>query len=148
MATQELIRQLNLKIQGWCNYYRHVVSKEVFSTIDHCIFRALQRWIKRRHPGKSTLWRKNKYYRREGNRDWIFYEKVLAKDGTVQTLNLFQASSVPIVRHVKIRRDATPYDPAFKEYFKKRHAKRLAKVRAKGLLGQLDGDGLRMARAV
>ncbi len=63
-------------------------------------------------------------------------------------LDLLSASSIPIVRDVKIRSNATPYNPAFKKYFAKRHAKRLAKVCALGLLGQLDGDGLRMARAV
>ncbi|MBS0351518.1 MAG: hypothetical protein JSR33_10110, partial [Proteobacteria bacterium] len=51
-------------------------------------------------------------------------------------------------RYHTIRCEATAYDLAFKEYFAKRHAKGLAKVRTLGLLGQLDKDGLRMARAV
>lgn len=63
-------------------------------------------------------------------------------------IDLCRASSIPIERHIKIRGEATPYDPAFKEYFAKRRAKRLAKVQVLGLLGQLDKDGLRMARAV
>lgn len=147
-TTSELIRQLNLKIRGWCNYYRHVVAKETFSKVDHNIFQALQRWIKRRHPKKNAQWRKNTYFRRLGNRGWIFFAKIREKDRTVQILDLFRASQVMIRRHVKIRSQATPYDPAFKEYFAKRHAKRLAKVKALGLLGQLDGEGLRMARAV
>src|SRR5262249_58715699 len=108
----------------------------------------IKRWIKRRHPEKSTQWRIKKYYRQDGNRHWIFYANTLSKDGTVRALNLIQAKHVPIKRHVKIKGDATPYDPVFKEYFNKRHAKCLAKVRAKELLGQLDGDGLRMAQAV
>ena len=32
-----LIQRLNPVIRGWGNYYRHVVSKEVFSDIDHAI---------------------------------------------------------------------------------------------------------------
>ena len=147
MATSELIRMLNLKIRGWCNYYRHAVSKKTFSKIDHSIFKALTHWAKRRHPEKNVHWRKDKYFRQEGNRNWVFYAKALTKKG-IEILDLFSASSVPIERHVKIRCEATPYDPAFKEYFAKRHAKRLAKVRKLGLLGQLDKDGLRMARAV
>ena len=147
-ATSELIRMLNLKIRGWCNYYRHVVSKKTFSTIDENIFKALNHWTKRRHPEKSSHWRNNKYFRHEDNRNWIFHAKTLTKKGIVAVVDLFRASLIRIERHVKIRGDATPYDPTLKEYFTKRHAKRLAKVRALGLLGQLDGDGLRMARAV
>jgi N-terminal domain of reverse transcriptase/Reverse transcriptase (RNA-dependent DNA polymerase) len=108
--------------------------------------KALNHWTKRRHPEKSTHWRNNKYFRHEDNRNWIFHAKTLTKKGAVAVVDLFCASSIRIERHVKIRGDAT--DPTLKEYFAKRHAKRLAKVRALGLLGQLDGDGLRMARAV
>jgi RNA-directed DNA polymerase len=148
LTTNQLIRVLNLRIQGWCNYYRHVVAKKTFSKIDHCIVKALLRWVKRRHPEKGVRWRINKYFRRRDNRQWIFHARVPTKDGTVRMLDLIQAGLIPIVRHVKIRSEATPYDPVFKEYFKKRHAIRLAKVKAKGLPGQLDENGLRMARAV
>jgi RNA-directed DNA polymerase len=29
-------------------------------------------------------------------------------------------STIPICRHIKIKSEATPYDPAYKEYFEKR----------------------------
>jgi RNA-directed DNA polymerase len=147
-VTSELIRQLNLKIRGWCNYFHHVVAKETFGKIDHNLFKAIQNWIKRRHPKKSAQWRKEKYFRRKGARNWIFFTKILTKDGKVEIRDLIRAKETPIIRHVKIRNEATPYDPAFKKYFEERHAKRLAKARKLGLLGRLDGDGLRMARAV
>ncbi len=146
-TTSDLIRKLNLKIRGWCNYYRHVVSKETFSKIDQRIFKKLKQWTKRRHPEKSVSWRMKKYFRQEGNRHWIFHAKVAVKESANKIIDLFYASEVRIERHVKIRCEATPYNPAFKEYFKKRHAKRLTKTRG-GLLGNLDGDGLRIARAV
>lgn len=149
VATSELIQKLNQKIRGWCNYFRHVVAKDIFSKVDHYIFKALQHWIKRRHPKKSVQWRNNIYFRHEGNRHWIFFAKIRTKEKkTMQTIDLFRASQVQIKRHVKIRSQATPYDTVFKEYFDKRHAARLAKAKASGLLGQLDRDGLRMARAV
>lgn len=141
--TSDLIRLLNQKIRGWCNYYRHVVSKETFSKIDCNIFKKLIQWIKRRHPNKNTQWRIKKYFKQVGNRRWVFY----AKDDLNKEINLFQASQVPIERHVKIKCEATSYNPVFKEYFKKRRTKRLAKAHS-GLLGHLDGDGLRIARAV
>ena len=146
-TTSELIRQLNPKIRGWSYYYRHVVAKETFSKVDDSVFKALKHWIKRRHPQKNAHWRMKKYFRKEGSRHWMFSVKTLTKEGTVQILDLFSAAKVSIKRHVKIRSDATPYDPAFREYLKKRHTKRLVKVKA-GLPGQLDGAGLRIARAV
>ncbi|NEU84605.1 group II intron reverse transcriptase/maturase, partial [Nostoc sp. UIC 10630] len=53
-ATQEaLIKHLNPIIRGWTNYYSTVVSKEVFSKLDHLVFLKLFRWAKRRHPKKQ-----------------------------------------------------------------------------------------------
>jgi RNA-directed DNA polymerase len=141
-ATFTLIRQLNTKIRGWCNYYRHVVAKDTFNKVDNYIYQALQRWIKRRHPEKSASWRKTKYFRREKLRNWIFYAKDPAEKGTI---DLYRASQTRIIRHVKIRGDATPYDPSFTAYLKVRYAKRLAGNR---ITGSSYSDGLRMARAV
>jgi hypothetical protein len=36
-------------------------------------------------------------------------------------LDLFLASSVKIKRHIKIRSDANPFDPAYIDYFEKRN---------------------------
>ena len=52
--TAQLIRQLNLKLSGWANYYRHVVAKRTFTYVDTQVFLALWTWIKRRHPHKSA----------------------------------------------------------------------------------------------
>ena len=47
-----LLRRLNTKLRGWCQYYRHAVSSNAFSRIDAAVFRILLRWTKRRHPRK------------------------------------------------------------------------------------------------
>ena len=39
--TIGLIRQLNQKIRGWVNYYRHVVAKRAFRFVDYLIFWAV-----------------------------------------------------------------------------------------------------------
>src|SRR4028119_1450682 len=49
-----LISRLNPIIQGWANYYAIVVSKKVFSDIDHLMCQKLLAWAKRRHPQKSA----------------------------------------------------------------------------------------------
>ena len=49
-ARQEnLIRLLNPLIAGWCHYYRAVVSKRVFSTLDCHLYHRLARWARVRH---------------------------------------------------------------------------------------------------
>lgn len=130
--TEELIRKLNARIRGWANYYRHVVSKETFSYIDHCIFQAVIRWIKRRHPNKSLGWMRNKYFRRQHLRNWIFSTKVRKKDEESINLDLFLASSVKIKRHVKIRCEANPFDPTYKDYFEKRDNRNKVSTRDAG----------------
>ncbi len=127
--AENLIRQLNPKIRGWSNYYRHVVSKKTFSYVDNGIFQTLQQWIKRRHPKKNAEWQQKKYFRSQGFRNWIFSAKSHDKKGNVIMLDLFKAAKVTIRRHVKIKGEATPYDPTFNEYFerrKKSHTKRSA----------------------
>lgn len=116
--TEDIIRLLNPKIRGWVNYYAHVCAKETFGEIDHHIFTALWRWSKKRHPNKSLKWIKAKYFRREKFRDWIFFAKT--KHDTSTYLDIVIANKTPIRRHIKIRANATPYDPKFQDYLDKR----------------------------
>jgi RNA-directed DNA polymerase len=118
--TENLIQQLNIKLRGWANYYRHVVAKETFGHVDNAIFKAILRWINRRHPLKSNKWKRKKYFRSDGLRRWIFSAPAKDQDGQKFFLDLFKAGKIPIRRHIKIRAEATPYNPSFKEYFLKR----------------------------
>jgi RNA-directed DNA polymerase len=115
--TTELIRQLNIKLSGWANYYRHSVAKRTFNYVDAQVFRALWAWTKRRHPNKSVLWRKDRYFRHLGLRSWVFFARVRDEFGRVTCLDLFSAANLPIVRHVKIQAHATPFDPTYGDYF-------------------------------
>lgn len=125
LETQVLIEILNPKIRGWGNYFSHAVSKATYNYIDHNIFKVLWQWAKRRHPNKSANWVKKKYFCSQGSRDWIFHTKVRSQEGKSSILTLIRMVSISIKRHVKIRCEATPYDPAFNEYFTKRGEKRL-----------------------
>ncbi|MCE3239001.1 MAG: ltrA 3 [Gammaproteobacteria bacterium] len=118
-----LIKQLNPKIRGWSNYYRHVCAKDTFTYVDHNIYQALWRWAVRRHPNKSATWIKDKYYRTEGNQRWVFYDKVKDKQGQIANLDLIKASKTPIKRHIKIQAEATPFNPAYHDYFDERTSK-------------------------
>ena len=111
-----MILQLNSKIRGWANYHRHVVSGEIFSKVDSSIYNSLWQWMKRRHRGKST-WLKKKYWSR-GSKPWTFSATVKAKNGTRRLYELIRACSINIVRHIKIRGDANPFDLEDFEYFR------------------------------
>ena len=116
-AKQEnLIRQLNPVIRGWANYHRHAVAKRAFSSLDYQIWIMLWQWAERRHPNKGARWIKKKYFITPGNRNWVFGAK--DKDGKMVTL--VKASDTAIVRHVKIKGDANPFDPGWNAYFEDR----------------------------
>ena len=59
---------------------------------------------------------KKKYFTSTGNRNWVFGCR--DKDGKAATL--VKASDTAIVRHVKIKGDANPFDPRWEAYFKDR----------------------------
>jgi RNA-directed DNA polymerase len=118
--TIDLIRQLNPKIRGWANYFRHQVSKKTFQRVDHFIFKALWRWTKRRHPEKGTRWVKKKYFSTLSDNQWVFYSNYVDKDGVPSCLYIWQTARTPIKRHIKIKAEANPYDPNYRDYFTQR----------------------------
>jgi RNA-directed DNA polymerase len=118
--TENLIHLLNPKIRGWANYHRYSCAKKTFSYVDYCIYKALWRWISRRHPGKGAKWRRQKYFRNHKSRNWIFTARISKGDGERAHIDLLSASSITIRRHIKIRANATPFDPDYTEYFERR----------------------------
>ena len=127
IKTEDLINLLNAKIIGWANYYKHVVSKAIFSKVDSQIFSIIWRWAKRRHPNKSKSWIQSKYFCRLGNANWVFNAGMVYHQGRYKLLHLIRANSIAIVRHIKIRAEANPYDPKHNEYFEKRRLRNKSK---------------------
>ena len=118
-----LIGALNPKIKGWANYHRHVASGRTFSYVDTAIYNSLWQWMKRRHRNKSKTWMKRKYWQ-NGSRPWIFSTRIKDKAGNRILYTLTRACSIGIVRHVKIKGQANPFDPAYDTYFKRRRFNR------------------------
>src|SRR5262249_51235180 len=101
--TQEaLIGQLNTRIRGWANYYRHVVSKRVFTDCDYQLFPLLWRWATRRHPRKSATWRVRRYWHASKEDHWRF--------ATAEGIQLEKHKAVPIRGRVLIQGAVSPYD--------------------------------------
>jgi RNA-directed DNA polymerase len=101
-APQETVsRDLNPIIRGWTNYYRAVVSKEVYATCDTLLYRKLRRWAKRRHPNKSMYWIVRRYWLLNRQKGWSFGTEKMA---------LWKHSKTPIQRYIKVQGTASPYD--------------------------------------
>ncbi|MGH8000440.1 MAG: group II intron maturase-specific domain-containing protein [Brasilonema sp.] len=100
-----LIAHLNPIIRGWANYYATVVSKVAYSELDNLVYQKLRAWAKRRHQNKSGEWVSNKYWHSVGKDNWVFSTK-----NGVNLLKLIDHSQTLIVRHVKVKGDASPFD--------------------------------------
>jgi RNA-directed DNA polymerase len=101
-----LIAHLNPIIRGWANYYRTQVSKDTFSELGEKVYRKLKSWGQRRHPNKSGEWVANKYWQTLGGDNWVFATRQEGKN----PLRLLKHIETPIVRHVKVKSNASPYD--------------------------------------
>jgi RNA-directed DNA polymerase len=97
-----LIGGLNPLIAGWANYYSAVVSTKTFHLLDHRLYEKLRRWAFFRHPRKGRRWVVRRYWDITPGHSWDFR----AQDGP----SLNQHTRVPIVRRVKVRGEASPYD--------------------------------------
>ncbi|MDH6084213.1 group II intron reverse transcriptase/maturase [Umezakia ovalisporum] len=101
-----LIKHLNPIIRGWANYYATVVSKESYTDLDNLVYQKLVTWAKHRHPLKSWEWIKHKYWHTIGGDNWVFATKEKGKN----PLRLLDHADTPIVRHVKVKGESSPYD--------------------------------------
>ena len=119
----DVIGFLNPLIRGWANYHRGAVAKETFAHVDAKIFELLWQWAKRRHPRKGARWIRERYFHTIGTRIWVFADR----DEKGQWLSLVKASDTKIVRHVKVRKEANPYDPDWEKYFETRRKRKREK---------------------
>jgi RNA-directed DNA polymerase len=115
LSAGRLILMLNPIIRGWAQYHQHIVSADVFSSVDDAIYRRLRQWMRRRHPKKSNKWITKKYFKTYKGNNWVFYGE---KQG--QEYYLAETASVPIKRHAKGKAQANPYDPEWETYYEKR----------------------------
>ena len=84
-SLADLLRRLNPMLRGWCNYFRHGVSKQTFGYLDHYTWWKIVTWIRKRHAGLNwgTI-------RRRFLPGWE-----INADG----IDMFRPRAVPIVRY-------------------------------------------------
>ena len=88
------------------NYYATVVSKVTYSDIDHLMYQKLNAWAKHRHPKKNGKWVSKRYWQSIDGDNWVFATR---KEGST-SLRLLNHADTPIVRHVKVKGESSPYD--------------------------------------
>jgi len=130
-----LIGNLNPKIKGWANYYSTVASKATYNKLDHLVFRKLLSWAKRRHPKKSGGWVAKKYWRTIGGNKWVF---ATSREG-INPMRLHMYSRTPIVRHVKLKSEESPYKGNLVYWSKRKGEHPEVPIRVAKLLKQQKG---------
>jgi RNA-directed DNA polymerase len=108
IAADAVIQYLNPRVRNWAAYYQHAVSKRTFDYVDHRLVQILWRWAKRRHPTKGRRWIKERYFQVVGGRHWVFAATTKDRRGRGRLLTLFQVADAPIVRHIKVKGEASP----------------------------------------
>lgn len=111
MPVEPLIKLLNPLIRGWANYYRHSAAKDTYTALTHRYWQMVWQWAKRRHPNKSSRWVRQRYFKSQGNRNWVF--------GSA-TATLLNPADTPITRYVKVSGRNSPYNPTLRAYWTKR----------------------------
>ena len=92
----------------------------------------LWRWSVRRHPTKSRHWIKNKYWHKDGNRNWAF--------NTPKNEHKLRLHSMePIQRHVKIQGNRSPYDGDIKYWSRRLRQHPMLKGKLGKLLEKQEG---------
>jgi RNA-directed DNA polymerase len=81
----DLIRAVNRALQGWCNYFRHGVSSQTFSYVDHFTWWRIAGWLRKRHAGLN----------------WGTLRRRHLPDGQIRDGNvtMFRPQQVAIVRY-------------------------------------------------
>ena len=117
-----LIERLNPVIRGWARYHRHASATRAFCRMDFEIWRILWRWARRRHQSKSASWIMARYWRTIGRNRWTFCCETPDSPSSEKPilLKLAMARHTRIVRHCKIKSEANPFDPAWRDYFARR----------------------------
>jgi RNA-directed DNA polymerase len=121
----QLIQRLNPVIRGWTAYHRHACSSATFFHVDRAISRALWDWARRRHRQQSATWVGKRYFPIVRGGAQAFRGEVPGREGRRRVVYLFRPIQMPIRRHVPLRGEANPYDPAWEEYFEARLQRRV-----------------------
>lgn len=121
----DMIERLNQQLKGWTLYHRFAVSGRTFAAVDDRIDWKLRRWCRKRHRNKSWRWIRKKYFQRTERGDEAFTGVLRDRTGKGWPIRLMKAAGVGVLRWVKIRSVANPYDPSWEAYLEERRVWKL-----------------------
>ena len=107
-----VISRLNPILRGWAAYYRTVVSKRVFVSIDSHLWWLTWKWAVRNHRNKPKKWVVARHYgtfNSVRSDRWVFGDR---DSGAYLT----KTAWTKIVRHQKVDGFASPDDPDRHDY--------------------------------
>lgn len=125
-----VISRLNPVLRGWAAYYRTVVSKHTFSTIDSYLWWLTFKWAVRSHRNKPKKWVTARYYgmfNPARSDRWIFGDR---GSGAYLT----KLAWTRIIRHQMVDGSASPDDPDRSAYWAERRKRRKAPLDRWGLI--------------
>jgi len=108
-----VLRRLIPIVRGWANYYKTVVSSEIFSALDRYMWQLIYKWAKHSHPKKPKRWIVERYFGKfnKSRRDrWVFGDR---DSGAY----LVKYAWTKIVRHQMVKKMSSPDDPDLAEYW-------------------------------
>jgi RNA-directed DNA polymerase len=117
--AKAVITALNPIVKGWAAYYRGVVSKKTFSSLDDYMWALTYKWAVYSHANKPKRWVAARYFGKFNkfrNDRWVFGD---AASGAY----LARFAWTDIVRHIMVKGGASPDDPALAEYWAGRRRK-------------------------
>jgi RNA-directed DNA polymerase len=106
-------------VRGWAAYYRGVVSSEIFSSLDHHLWKLTYKWAKYSHENKPKSWITHRYFGRFNparNDRWVFGDRASGA-------YLPKFAWTKIVRHQLVPGAASPDDPDLVFYWANRRRK-------------------------
>jgi RNA-directed DNA polymerase len=125
-----VISRLNPILRGWAAYYRTVVSKQVFTSIDSYLWWLTFKWAVRSHRNKSKKWVTARYYgafNKARSDRWVFGDHA---SGAYLT----KTAWTKIVRHQMVDGFASPDDPDRTAYWAARKRRRQPPIDRWGLI--------------
>jgi RNA-directed DNA polymerase len=125
-----VIARLNPILRGWAAFYRTVVSKHVFTTIDDYLWWLTFKWAVRSHRNKSKKWVVDRYYdmfNKARHDRWVFGDR---DSGAYLT----KTAWMKIVRHQMVDGFASPDDPDRADYWAARKRRRKPPINRWGLI--------------
>jgi RNA-directed DNA polymerase len=114
-----VLRRITPIVRGWAAYYRGVVSKVIFSALDHYMWQLTYKWAKYIHSNRPKSWIIHRYFGRFNPARaarWVFGDRA---SGTY----LPKFAWTKIVRHQLVAGGASPDDPDLAQYWVDRRRK-------------------------